>query len=494
MVSILFGMFFISVVVVLAKFFSTALSGDFGGSENSTLRNLGLILAAAFGAPFIAWRSIVAQKQADTAEQGLITDRINKAVAALGADKEVNLKGGKRTKPNFEVRIGAIFALERIAQDSPRDHVRIMQILCAYVRENAPVSKAAKFPESEWKPLPNPYSSEENAGHVLLRERRFGERNRAGIHSFAKSQAWLWARSLKSMTDIQTIIDVVGARSTEQLELETRHAKLGVGAAVFDLSSCNFQGLDFRRAKFPNMNFSNSSFDGATISGATFSRSNFENCGLVGVEAMNAEFANARFMYANLEGSEFHHASFQGAIFEQTGAHGANFTSANLKLKICRNSSFECANLASATFGPKAFISLMGRLLGHFKPERAPKFLAGKSTSFCGSNLFGTIFEGVTMCDLHFDADTYFWPRGTQNSKNHVVQAENMQPWLGANFRDIDLSEVYFPDQFLSGTCGNELTILPRGVARPSNWDAMTKDAKGKLTRLNRLRYRDEPD
>jgi hypothetical protein len=40
------------------------------------------------------------------------------------------------TEPNIEVRIGAILSLERIAQDSTRydngrDHVRVMEILCA---------------------------------------------------------------------------------------------------------------------------------------------------------------------------------------------------------------------------------------------------------------------------------------------------------------------------------------------------------------------------
>ena len=42
-------------------------------------------------------------------------------------------------KPNVEVRLGAIYALERIAFDSPRDQWTIMEVLTAYVRQNAPV-------------------------------------------------------------------------------------------------------------------------------------------------------------------------------------------------------------------------------------------------------------------------------------------------------------------------------------------------------------------
>jgi hypothetical protein len=43
------------------------------------------------------------------------------------------------TEPNLEVRIGSIYALERIARDSDRDHIQIMEIVCAYVRKNSPV-------------------------------------------------------------------------------------------------------------------------------------------------------------------------------------------------------------------------------------------------------------------------------------------------------------------------------------------------------------------
>ena len=43
------------------------------------------------------------------------------------------------TAPNLEVRIGVIYALERIAQDSGQDHTHIMAVLCAYIRNNTPL-------------------------------------------------------------------------------------------------------------------------------------------------------------------------------------------------------------------------------------------------------------------------------------------------------------------------------------------------------------------
>ncbi len=82
-------------------------------------------------------QSKTADKQAITAEQGLITDRINKATEGLG---KFNDKGD----PIIEVRLGALYALERIAQDSIRDHIQIMEILCAYIRHASLKNKADK--------------------------------------------------------------------------------------------------------------------------------------------------------------------------------------------------------------------------------------------------------------------------------------------------------------------------------------------------------------
>ena len=49
------------------------------------------------------------------------------------------------------MRIGAIFALERLSQDSERDHIQIMEILCAYIRMNAG-RKDVALPEGESAP------------------------------------------------------------------------------------------------------------------------------------------------------------------------------------------------------------------------------------------------------------------------------------------------------------------------------------------------------
>jgi hypothetical protein len=56
-------------------------------------------------------------------QQGQLTERYTKAIEQLGSDK-------------LDVRLGGIYALERIAVDSKRDHPTVVEVLSAVVREH----------------------------------------------------------------------------------------------------------------------------------------------------------------------------------------------------------------------------------------------------------------------------------------------------------------------------------------------------------------------
>ncbi len=62
-----------------------ALVRDGAANQEETVRNIGLVFVALIGAPFVAWRAIIASAQAKTAYEGLLTDRFTKAVEQLGA-------------------------------------------------------------------------------------------------------------------------------------------------------------------------------------------------------------------------------------------------------------------------------------------------------------------------------------------------------------------------------------------------------------------------
>ncbi|PJE26074.1 hypothetical protein PSM7751_01187 [Pseudooceanicola marinus] len=104
------------------------------------------VLAAAATIFFSVIRVWINDRNIRATEDGLVTDRINKAVEGLGKFTEFKttqkLAGGsfqtvEETKPDLVVRIGSIQALERIAEDSERDRERIVVLLTEYIRENA---------------------------------------------------------------------------------------------------------------------------------------------------------------------------------------------------------------------------------------------------------------------------------------------------------------------------------------------------------------------
>lgn len=153
---------------------------------------LGALVAAATLA-FTLLRMWINERTTRATEEGLITDRINAAVASLGADKEVLIDAGATTRPNIAVRVGAILALERLAKQNRDVHCQIMEILCSYVREET--SGSADY------------------------ETRHAEKPRE---------------------DIQIALTVIGRRSKRQISIER--------AGLIDLRGAYLVGADLRGA------------------------------------------------------------------------------------------------------------------------------------------------------------------------------------------------------------------------------------------------------
>jgi hypothetical protein len=87
-------------------------------AENEIFRNIIQSLGGAFFlmGVYFTWRNL------RLAQEGQITQRFNDAIEHLGSEKP-------------EVRLGGIYALARIARDSPKDHISVMHVFSSYVRE-----------------------------------------------------------------------------------------------------------------------------------------------------------------------------------------------------------------------------------------------------------------------------------------------------------------------------------------------------------------------
>ena len=115
------------VVVIGTVVFSIMCWGWLNAGEepgSATIRNLGLVAAAFIGLPLAIWRSAVAERQVDLGQRGLLNERYQKGAEMLGS-KELS------------VRLGGIYALDRLAREHPGDyHAQIMNLLCAFVRNH----------------------------------------------------------------------------------------------------------------------------------------------------------------------------------------------------------------------------------------------------------------------------------------------------------------------------------------------------------------------
>ena len=82
---------------------------------------LAVVGAAALTAG-VTWRATKSTLQGQELDrQGQFTDRYTKAIDQLGSDK-------------LDVRTGGVYALERVARDSARDHPAVMEVLAAFIR------------------------------------------------------------------------------------------------------------------------------------------------------------------------------------------------------------------------------------------------------------------------------------------------------------------------------------------------------------------------
>ena len=306
----LFAGSLIAAFVVLWHTVDLAINGE-GGAINL---GAGALITALLGAPFLIWSTVLKHQTVRYQKEGHITDRINKAVEQLGTEKSVKRDGEETTVPNIEVRIGAILSLERIAQDSTRydkgrDHVRVMEILCAYVRENAPADKAkfGNFPPGC---------------------------NQSDLEKKLAESPYDWLSKLKRpRSDVLLAILVIGRRSKEQILKETNYTDGKGKGYTLDLSNSCLRKGNFEGLNFSNANFYKSLLEGAYCQDADFSGSNFIYAGLTGINGSRSKFSGARVQMADLSYANLDHADFTDCIFSHTHLVRTDFENATFRFE-----------------------------------------------------------------------------------------------------------------------------------------------------------------
>lgn len=346
MVTVVGGLFLLAIASA-AKMLVLAV---FGAPILSTGRSLSIggVTVALIGAPFVVWRSIVAQKTLNVTEQGHITDRINTAVQGLGAEKMVRQFDNEWTEPNLEVRIGAIYALERLNQDSERDHIQIMEILCAYIRQNAQAQDVA-LPEGEVTPEDWKAWASEGQEHprldvdVALKviERRDAKRKqhetdndyRLGFERAPLRKIILSGRDL-------TGADLRGA------ELQGAHLRFA-----------KLQGADLEFAKLQGANLWGAKLQGADLGFAKLQGAGLNRAQLIEADLRQAQLQGTRLNRTQLQGADLRHAKLQKAYLGGAKLRGATLRGAQLQGAKLWGAELQRADLKQAKFNSDTILS-----------------------------------------------------------------------------------------------------------------------------------------
>ncbi|MFP5274020.1 pentapeptide repeat-containing protein [Coleofasciculus sp.] len=251
--------------------------------------------------------AIAATQNAEIAEQGQITERFTKAIEQLGSD-------------NISIRLGGIYALERIAKDSERDHWTIMEVLSAFVRENAPLKED------------------------------LGDGNKQ--------------QPQKLRTDIQAALTVIGQRDSnkdkEVLNLsntDLRRANLteanlqGANLTEANLQGANLKGANLQEAKLFKANLEGAflweaKLQDAVLQGARLREANLFKANLEGAFLCQAKLPDSDLREANLKRTNFGGANLYQAVLFQANLERANLKGANLQ-----EANFRETNLQGADFG-----------------------------------------------------------------------------------------------------------------------------------------------
>ena len=257
---------------------------------------------------YFTWRRVTAaERTVQVAAEGQITERFTRAIDQLGATDD---QGRKR----LELRLGGIYALERIGRDSEKDHWPIMEVLTAYIREHAP-----------WKEVTQTQQEQSS--------------NAESHPSEDTSQEPTSPSRLKPDIDIQAILTIIGRR--------TRWYEKGEDERL-DLRGTDIRAASLRYAHLEGALLSDAHLEEALLSDAHLEEALLIRAHLEKVLLIRAHLEKANLSGAHLEEAELIGAQLEGA--ELSGAHleGANLVHAYLKRANLSDAHLEGANLVYA--------------------------------------------------------------------------------------------------------------------------------------------------
>jgi uncharacterized protein YjbI with pentapeptide repeats len=216
-------------------------------------------------------------------QEGQITERFTRAIDQLGSETR-------------DVRLGGIYALERITRDSPNDQATIVEVLSAFVREHAadrPLYHAQDLKETATRQAPPASTADVRASLTVLGRRP----------------------DLTARPDLKRI-SLVGANlrgfKFEGFDLDGADMH-GANLEDANLRDASLRYADLRRVHANNAIFEDAMLLDTLLEGAKLWNANFTNAYLWATDLRNASLLRANLQRATLEGAKLEGADFNGA-------------------------------------------------------------------------------------------------------------------------------------------------------------------------------------
>ena len=245
--------------------------------QNSSRATIAVVFGSLFllVTAFFAWGNLRAvEKNAQAAHDNVkvmrdsyLTDRFTRAVAQLG----------EAGPDKLSIRLGGIYALEGVAKEAREHHIPVMELLCAFVREEAPARRGGEVTE-------------------------------------------------KVRSDVQAILTVIGRRRLDYDDLEHRFNLAGTSLAGAQLPFARYDRILAPQAHWERMN----------LIEAYLTDGWFNGIHLQGASLLGAHLEGANLPYARLEGTDLSHARldeanlFHAYFDEQTLLDQAHLEGADL--------------------------------------------------------------------------------------------------------------------------------------------------------------------
>ncbi len=291
-----------------------------------------------------------AYQQLEVSREGQVTDRFTNAINQIGS----------REKP--EICLGGIYALERIAKDSIKDHRAVMEVLTVYIREHR-TSKA------------------------------MSEKLCSVSHEQALDSSLLEIESPSISTDIQTILTVIGRRKHTYNQGEEARLNLSfVDIRGSILCDAHLEGVNFRNAHLEGVDFRNAYLEEADLRGACLDKADFR-----GAHLNKADLRGACLNGANLTEAFLDEADLRYAFLEETVAREAKMRKTLLQNAYIDKADFCGACMQQADLRSTHAVKAIFRTAHLEKSALSGAYM--EKAIFGGTHLEKAVLKGTNLSD-----------------------------------------------------------------------------------------------